>query len=91
MGDADADDDDAGRAPDGDDREGTPVTLTATVDVNGTNPNVLGGTVTFAFQSYLAQRQHRPGVDLGTAPIAGGDGHERHGIASRRSRYRREW
>jgi MYXO-CTERM domain-containing protein len=52
--------------------EGASVTLTATVDVVGTNPNVLGGTVTFTFQSYLANGDTDLSWTLGSAPIAGG-------------------
>ncbi len=53
--------------------EGANVTLNATVAVDGTNANALGGTVTFTFQSYLAN-----GIDfdqswtLGQVTIAGG-------------------
>ncbi|MGO8996597.1 MAG: protease pro-enzyme activation domain-containing protein, partial [Polyangiaceae bacterium] len=53
--------------------EGGSVTLNATVAVEGTNANALGGTVTFTFESFLAN-----GIDLdqswtlGQVAIAGG-------------------
>jgi len=52
--------------------EGSGVALDATVDVTGGNPQVLGGTVTFAFQSYLANGDPDLSWTIATAPIAGG-------------------
>jgi hypothetical protein len=52
--------------------EGTSVTLTATVDVLGTNSNALGGIVTFNFESFLANGDLDQSWTLGTAAITGG-------------------
>jgi hypothetical protein len=52
--------------------EGDTVTLTATVDVKGTNPNAIGGIVTFAFQSYNASCGDDLSWELGSATITGG-------------------
>ncbi len=55
--------------------EGTPVPMTATIAVKGTtNTTSVGGTVTFAFQSYLANGDLDPDLSwtLGTAAISGG-------------------
>ena len=52
--------------------EGTPVTLTATVTVSPPNTSVLGGLVTFAFQSYDALGNIELSWTLGTGTITGG-------------------
>jgi len=52
--------------------EGSNVSLTATVTVPTPNANVLGGLVTFAFQSYTASGAPDLSWTVGTAPIAGG-------------------
>ncbi len=52
--------------------EGGNVTLTATVDVQGTNANVLGGTVTFAFRSYDKNGDLDLSWTLGEVAISGG-------------------
>jgi MYXO-CTERM domain-containing protein len=51
--------------------EGANVTLTANVTVANPNTSVLGGTVTFVFQSYLASGVPDLSWTLGTAPISG--------------------
>ncbi len=51
--------------------EGSSVTLTATVDVLKSDPDVLGGTVTFTFQSYLANGDPDLSWTLGTAAVSG--------------------
>ncbi len=51
--------------------EGTSVTLAATIDVTTSNPNVLGGTVTFTFQSYLANGSPDLSWTLGTGTVTG--------------------
>lgn len=50
--------------------EGTPVDLSATVAVPTPNASVLGGVVTFAFQSYTASGAPDLSWTLGTAPVA---------------------
>jgi hypothetical protein len=52
--------------------EGDTVTLTATVDVKGTNPNPVGGVVTFAFQSYDTGCGNDLSWELGSTTITGG-------------------
>jgi subtilase family serine protease len=52
--------------------EGAKVALKATVDVTATNANALGGTVTFAFQSYLANGAKDLSWTLASANITGG-------------------
>ena len=52
--------------------EGDTVTLTATVDVKGTNPNPIGGVVTFAFQSYDTGCATDLSWELGSTTITGG-------------------
>ena len=55
--------------------EGAPVTLTATVAVAPSAPlttNVMAGSVSFAFQTYLANGDPDLTWTLGTAAIAGG-------------------
>jgi MYXO-CTERM domain-containing protein len=52
--------------------EGATVTLTATVDVKGTNPNLVGGVVTFAFQSYGTDCSNDLSWELGSTTITGG-------------------
>jgi hypothetical protein len=54
--------------------EGDSVTLTATVDVKGTNPNAIGGVVTFAFQSYNTGCANDLSWELGSTTISGGTG-----------------
>jgi hypothetical protein len=54
--------------------EGDTVTLTATVDVKGTNPNPVGGVVTFAFQSYDTDCSNDLSWELGSTTITGGTG-----------------
>ena len=51
--------------------EGANVTLTATVDVEGTNSNDLGGTATFTFQSYLANGDLDQSWTLGQVAVTG--------------------
>ena len=57
------------------------VTLTATVDVTATNADPLGGLVTFAFQSYLANGSLDLSWTLGTAAISGGTTSSRDGVS----------
>jgi MYXO-CTERM domain-containing protein len=52
--------------------EGKTVTLQATVDVSAPNTSALGGQVTFAFESYLANGTLDLSWTIGTAPIMGG-------------------
>ncbi len=52
--------------------EGSPVSLAATVDVPMPNGQVLGGTVTYAFESYAADGSPDLSWTLGTANIVGG-------------------
>jgi hypothetical protein len=52
--------------------EGATVSLTATVSVEGTNTNALGGSVTFAFQSYTITGAPDLSWELGTVTITGG-------------------
>ncbi|MBS2033282.1 MAG: S8/S53 family peptidase, partial [Deltaproteobacteria bacterium] len=52
--------------------EGGSVTLTATVNVNGSNPNVLGGAVTFVFRSHLSNGVIDESWPLGQVAITGG-------------------
>ncbi len=59
--------------------EGDTVTLTATVDVKGTNPNPVGGAVTFMFQSYGADCAN----DLSWEARIG-DNHRRHRLQRHR-------
>ena len=51
--------------------EGASVTLNATVDVLQTNPNVLGGIVTFTFESYLNNGDLDLSWVLGSASVTG--------------------
>ena len=51
--------------------EGGSVQLAATVDVQGTNANVLGGTVTFTFRSYLANGDVDLSWTLGEVAVSG--------------------
>src|SRR5262249_9461964 len=48
------------------------VSLNATVNVNGTSSSVLGGTVTFTFQSYLSNGGFDLSWTLGEVPITNG-------------------
>lgn len=52
--------------------EGDMITLTATVDVTGTNANAIGGDVTFTFQSYGTDCSNDLSWELGTAKITNG-------------------
>jgi hypothetical protein len=52
--------------------EGSSVNLTATVDVATAKASALGGTVTFAFQSYDATGAAQYSWTLGSNPIVGG-------------------
>ena len=52
--------------------EGTPVTLTATVGVTGTNAHALAGSVTFSFQSYGADGYPDLSWTLATKAITNG-------------------
>ena len=52
--------------------EGATVDLTATVTVNGTNTHVLGGTVTFTFQSYFANAEPDLSWTLASGAITNG-------------------
>ena len=52
--------------------EGGSVTLTATVDVQGSNTHALGGTVTFTFRSYLGNGDIDLSWTLGEVAITGG-------------------
>jgi MYXO-CTERM domain-containing protein len=52
--------------------EGGKIALNATVSVNGTNNNNLGGTVTFTFQSYLSNGDPDLSWTLASAPITNG-------------------
>jgi Pro-kumamolisin, activation domain len=51
--------------------EGASITLTATVDVLAVNPNVLGGAVTFTFESYLNNGDLDLSWPLGTTTVTG--------------------
>lgn len=52
--------------------EGGSVTLSSTVNVNGSNPHVLGGYVSFVFRSYLSNGAFDISWSLGDVTIANG-------------------